>query len=106
MVAKHSYGVLKEWRYLNLEVPDITQGSPVAMVFPRCFLFHGTESLQVHIKIEQKIFCIEKVLPITSTSEILRDTNELTSFVTKQKKIPNNLMLDIPDTRFFLTPHT
>ena len=77
LVAKHLSGVLEEWRYLNLEVPDIIRGSPVAIAFPRCFLFHGNfESSQVHLNIEHKIFCrTEKVFPSSSTFETLKHKN-------------------------------
>lgn len=77
------------------------------MVFPRCFLFQGNcENSQVHLKTEQKIFCrTEKVLPITSTSEALRDKNDSTFFVTKDKFDARNPRYQVIPYRK-CSPHT
>lgn len=77
LVTKHLSGVLEELRYLNLEVPDIIQVSPVAVAVPRCFLFQRNfRSSQIHLNIEHKILpSIEKVFPSSSTFETLNYKN-------------------------------
>lgn len=104
LVAKCLSDVLEEWRYLNLEVPNITWGL-LWPWFSQDVSFFMLSS-QVHLKIEQKNLCrTEKLLPITSTSETLRDKNDSTFFVSKQQQKNSPTNFDARNLRK-CSPHT
>jgi len=91
LVAEHLSDALEERRYLNLEVPVIAPGSPLAMAFPSCFLFHSIfESSQVHPNKVHKFFGrMQKVFPSSPTFGTLKHETQET-FLSKQKKKSNS----------------